>query len=208
MDENGYALTASGDPVSDPLTDIIRTGARTLLEAAFKVEVELFVAQYVHPLDGEGRRRVVRNGYHAEREVQTGVGAVTVRVPSVRDRAGCSQGIEFRSSILPPYVRKTRHLEALLPWLYLKGISTGDKSAAPAALVGVDVPGWSAATIGRLKQLWVEGYRQWKNRSLKQRRYVYIWADGIHMQVRLDQEKQCLLVLMGVTADGRVACLL
>jgi len=203
MDKNVYPLTASKDLVSDPLTEIIRTGARTLLEAAFKAEVELFVEQYVHLLDEEGRRRVVRNGYHNEREVQTGVGAVTVRVPRVRDRAGSSEGIEFRSSILPPYLRKTRSLEALLPWLYLKGISTGDMSAALAALVGVDAPGLSATTIGRLKQLWVEEYRQWKNRSLKQMRYVYFWADGIHMQVRLDQERQCLLVLMGATADGK-----
>jgi transposase-like protein len=203
MNKNVYELTANKDLVSDPLTEIIRTGARTLLEAAFKAEVELFVEQYAQLSDEEGRRRVVRNGYHAEREVHTGVGSVRVRVPRTRDRAQGSEGLVFRSSILPPYLRKTRSLEALLPWLYLKGVSSGDMSAALAALLGVEAPGLSSATIVRLKQVWMEEYHIWKNRSLKEERYVYFWADGIHMKVRMDQDKQCLLVVMAATAEGR-----
>lgn len=203
MDKNVYELTTNKDLVSDPLTEIIRTGARRLLEAAFNAEVELFIARYADMLTEDDRRRIVRNGYHAERQVQTGVGTVDVRVPRVRDRIGGKEGIVFRSSILPPYLRKTRSLEALLPWLYLKGVSTGDMSSALAALLGTDAPGLSSTTVGRLKQIWMEDYRTWKTRSLKEKRYVYFWADGIHMQVRLDQDKQCLLVLMAATADGK-----
>ena len=203
MDKNVYDLTASKDLASDPLTEIIRTGARALLEAAFKAEVELFIERYAHLVNEEGRRRVVRNGYHRERQVQTGVGVVDVRVPRVRDRIGGKDGLVFRSSILPPYLRRTRSLEALLPWLYLKGVSTGEMSSALAALLGTDAPGLSSTTIGRLKQIWMDEYQTWKDQSLKEKRYVYFWADGIHMQVRLDQDKQCLLVLMGATADGK-----
>jgi len=203
MNKNVYELTASKDLVSDPLTEIIRTGSRTLLESAIKVEVELLLEQYAQLVDEEGRRRVVRNGYHAERRIHTGVGSVDVRVPRTRDRAHGSEGLVFRSSILPPYLRKTRSLEALLPWLYLKGVSSGEMSAALAALLGVDAPGLSSATVVRLKQIWMQEYHTWKNRSLKEERYVYFWADGIHMKVRMDQDQQWLLVVMAAPAEGK-----
>lgn len=203
MTKNVFELTASKDLVDDPLTEIIRDGARRLLESALKVEVELFLERYSALVDELGHRRVVRNGYHAERSVQTGVGSVTVQVPRTRDRAQGSDRITFRSSILPPYLRRSRSIEALLPWLYLKGISTGGMQDALAALVGKDAPGLSSATIVRLKQVWQEEYRAWKQRSLVGNRYVYLWVDGVNMQVRMDQEKQTLLVIIAATEDGK-----
>ncbi|MGA7306170.1 MAG: IS256 family transposase [Rhodothermales bacterium] len=202
MDKNVIEFTQSKLLVDDPLTEIIRSGARELLAAAFEAEVESFLCHYDSLRDPGGRRRLVRNGYHTEREVETGIGAVSVRVPRVRDRADEEQ-IRFRSSILPPYLRKTRSIEALIPWLYLKGISTGQMGEALAALLGQDAPGLSAPTVGRLKQLWLEEYGQWKTRRLDDRRYVYFWADGVFAPVRMDQEKQCFLVLMAATRDGK-----
>ena len=148
--------------------------------------------------------RVTRNGYLPERKVQTGIGPVTVKAPRLRDRQSDNETerIRFTSSILPPYLRRTKSMEELIPWLYLKGISTGDFSEALAALVGKDAPGLSAPTVSRLKIIWQDDLEQWQKRDLSDKRYVYIWADGIYCNVRME-EKQCLLVIIGATKDGK-----
>lgn len=189
--------------VDDPLTEILRQGARKLLAQALEAEIEIFVHQYKDLVDELGRQRIVRNGYLPEREIQTGVGPVPVKAPRVRDRsAKSSDRIGFSSSILPPYLRKTKSLEQLIPWLYLKGISTGDFSDALTALVGSSAPGLSATTISRLKTTWEKDLADWQQRDLSRKQYVYFWADGIYCNVRMD-DKQCLLVIVGATADGK-----
>lgn len=190
--------------VNDPITEILRNGARKLLAEALEAEIEGFLSQYNDLKDDQGRRRVVRNGYLPEREIQTGIGPVPANVPRARDRqTGNESGrIWFRSSILPPYLRKTKSMEELIPWLYLKGVSTGDFSDALAALVGKDAPGLSPSTIGRLKSIWQEDLEKWQKRDLSQKRYVYIWADGIYCNVRME-DRQCLLVIIGATKDGK-----
>jgi len=190
--------------VDDPITDILRQGARKLLAEALQAEIESFLSQYADLKDDRGRLRVTRNGYLPEREIQTGIGPVPVKVPRVRDHRPEDESgwIRFKSSILPPYLRKTKSMEELIPWLYLKGISTGDFSEALAALVGKDAPGLSAPTISRLKDIWQEDLEQWKKRDLSNKRFVYIWADGIYCNVRME-EKQCLLVIIGATKEGK-----
>jgi transposase-like protein len=187
----------------DPLTDILRQGARRLLSAALEAEIQSFLKQYKEITDDKGYQRLVRNGYLPEREIQTGIGQVPVRAPRIRDRQPDSQNgrIRFTSAILPPYLRRTKSIETLLPWLYLKGISTGDFTEALAALLGKDAPGLSAATIGRLKTIWQDEYKQWQQRDLSKKRYVYLWADGIYCNVRMD-DRQCLLVIIGATEGG------
>ena len=190
--------------IEDPLTQVLRSGARRLLAEAVEAEVEAFVAEHADLLDEAGRRRVVRHGYLPEREVQTGIGAVAVRRPRVRDRhpdAGDGR-IRFTSSILPPYLRRAKSVEELLPWLYLKGISTGDFGEALAALLGQDAPGLSATTIARLKASWTDEYERWLRRDLSAKRYVYFWADGVYFQPRLEHDKQCLLVIIGADEIG------
>ena len=190
--------------INDPISEILRHGARRLLTAALEAEIESFLNQHKEIQDKNGHQRVVRNGYLPEREIQTGVGQVSVRAPRVRDRQPNSQNgrIRFSSSILPPYLRRTRSIETLLPWLYLKGISTGDFTDTLAALLGKDAPGLSAATISRLKSVWQDDYKQWQQRDLSNKRYVYFWADGIYCNVRM-ADRQCLLVIIGATEDGR-----
>ena len=190
--------------VDDPITDVLRTGARKLLTEALEAEIEGFLSQYRDLRDNEDRQRVVRNGYLPEREIQTGIGPVSVKVPRARDRQPDQESgpIRFKSSLLPPYLRKTKSMEELIPWLYLKGVSTGDFSEALAALVGKDAPGLSASTISRLKSVWEEEFEEWQKRDLSHKRYVYIWADGIYCNVRME-ERQCLLVLIGATEDGK-----
>jgi len=189
--------------VDDPLTDILRQGARRLLTAALEAEIQGFLQQYKEITDEKGCQRVVRNGYLPEREIQTGIGQVPVRAPRIRDRQPDSQNgrIRFTSAILPPYLRRTKSIETLLPWLYLKGISTGDFTEALTALLGNDAPGLSAATISRLKTNWQDEYKKWQQRDLSNKRYVYFWADGIYCNVRMD-DRQCLLVIIGATEDG------
>ena len=190
--------------VDDPITDILRSGARKLLAEALEAEIESFLAMYADLKDNQGCQRITRNGYLPEREIQTGVGPVAVKAPRVRDRGPEEETgrIRFSSSILPPYLRKTKSMEELIPWLYLKGISTGDFSEALSALVGKDAPGLSASTISRLKEGWQDDLEEWQKRDLSHKRYVYIWADGIYCNVRIE-EKQCLLVIIGATKDGR-----
>lgn len=190
--------------INDPISDILRTGARKLLAQALEVEIESFLSQYAEFKDDQGRKRVTRNGYHREREIQTGIGQVPVKVPRVRDRQADDKSgrIRFSSSILPPYLRKTKSMEELIPWLYLKGVSTSDFSEALAALVGKDAPGLSASTISRLKAVWQQDFELWQQCDLSAKRYVYIWADGIYCNVRME-ERQCLLVIIGATKDGK-----
>jgi len=187
-------------PVADALTEVLRHGARELLQQAVEAEVAEFVARHRELKDERERQRVVRNGYRPERSIQTGVGDVPVKAPRVRDRAG---EIKFRSSILPAYLRRTRSIEELLPWLYLKGLSTGDFSEALAALLGKDARGLSAATISRLKETWKGEHERWSKRDLAGKEYVYIWVDGVHFGVRLEDASQCILVVIGATADGK-----
>jgi putative transposase len=189
--------------IDDPITDILRQGARRLLSAALEAEVETFLKQYKDISNGKGCQRVVRNGYLPEREIQTGIGQVQVKAPRIRDRhPDPYRGrIRFTSAILPPYLRKTKSIETLLPWLYLKGISTGDFTDTLAALLGKNAPGLSAATISRLKTDWQDEYKKWQQRDLSNKRYVYFWVDGIYCNVRMD-DRQCLLVIIGATEHG------
>jgi len=190
----------------DPLTEILRNGARALLAQAVEAEVAEFLAKHADLKTEDGRARVVRHGHLPEREVMTGIGPVAVRQPRVRDReAGAEDAgrIRFTPAILPRYARRSRSLEVLIPILYLKGISTGDFEEALAALLGKDAPGLSAATIARLKEVWIEEHARWQKRDLPARRYVYVWADGIHLQARLEDGKQCILVIIGATPEGK-----
>jgi len=186
--------------VADALTEVLRRGAKELLQQAVEVEVAEAIAQFAELKDEQGRRRVVRNGYLPERRIQTGIGEVAVRAPRVRDRAG---ELKFSSRLLPPYLRRTRSLEELLPWLYLKGLSSSDFSGALTALLGPAAPGLSAATICRLKERWRLEYEHWRQRSLRDKEYVYVWADGIYFGVRLEDARQCMLVVIGATKEGR-----
>jgi putative transposase len=190
----------------DQLTEILRQGARSLLAQAVEAEVADFLANHADLKTTDGHQRVVRHGHLPEREVVTGIGPVVVRQPRVRDReaaAGDPGRIRFTPAILPPYIRRSKSIEVLLPILYLKGISTGDFSEALAALLGKDAPGLSATAISRLKDGWMDEHDAWQKRDLSTKHYVYVWADGIYLQARLEDEKQCILVLIGATADGR-----
>jgi transposase-like protein len=145
----------------------------------------------------------VRNGHLPEREILTGLGPVTVKQPRARDRRPEEERETFTSNILPPYLRKVKSLEELIPWLYLKGISTSDFPEALQALLGPNAKGMSATTVTRLKAVWEEEFVSWRKRSLEGKRYVYVWADGIHFNIRLEEDRQCILILMGATADGK-----
>ena len=187
----------------DLLTEILRKGARELLAQAVEQEVQEWLSERSGLLNERGRKLVVRNGHLPERTILTGIGPVAVRQPRVHDRRPDDERELFSSKILPPYLRKTRSLEELIPWLYLKGISTGGFQEALQALLGPDCPGLSANTIVRLKEVWQGEYDVWSKRSLVGKEYVYVWADGIHSNVRLEDDKVCLLVLIGVTKEGQ-----
>ena len=193
----------------DQLSEVLRSGARALLAQAVEAEVAEFLAKHTDLKTENDRRRVVRHRHLPEREVMTGIGPVAVRQPRVRDRATAAADparIRFTPAILPPYMRRSKSIETLLPVLYLKGISTGDFSEALAALLGKDAAGLSASAIGRLKDGWQDEHAAWARRDLAGRRYVYIWADGIHLEARLEEEKQCILVLIGATPTGAICC--
>lgn len=192
-------LPASGDV----LTEVIRQGAKQLLSQAIEAEVAEWLERHKGCQDSQGRQQVVRNGFLPPRTILTGIGAVDVKQPRVHDRRRKEEAEKFSSQILPPYLRKTKSLEELIPWLYLKGISTGDFNEALAALLGPQAQGLSAATVTRLKGVWQEEYQTWAKRSLKGKHYVYVWADGVHFNIRLgEKERLCILVLLGATADG------
>lgn len=203
---NEKVIEFPSESSTDVLTELLRGGARKLLADAIELEVEEYLQQRSSLRDGSGHRLVVRNGHLPERTIQTGLGDVPVRKPRVRDRRAPEERERFESSILPRYLRRTKSVEEMLPWLYLKGVSTGDFNEALNALLGPDAPGLSATTITRLKSSWEEEYKVWSRRSLAGKRYAYIWADGVYFNVRLEDEanaRQCILVLMGATPEGR-----
>lgn len=200
---NVFQLSQPGT-FSDPLTEVLRNGARALLSQAVEAEVAALLNRHADQLTDDGRQRLVRHGHLPEREIVTGIGPVAVRCPRVRDRVGNgSERIRFSSAILPPYARRSKSLEVLIPILYLKGVSTGDFEEALLALLGKDVGGLSASTIGRLKDAWSDEHARWSKRDLSAKRYVYFWADGIHVQARLEDDAQCLLVIIGATPEGK-----
>lgn len=188
---------------SDVLTEVCRTGARQMLAQAIEAEVAAYLDARSELRDEAGRLQVVRNGHLPQRTILTGIGAVEVKQPRVQDRRPAAERERFSSAILPPYLRKTKSMEELIPWLYLKGVSTGDFSEALAALVGPQAKGLSANTVTRLKAVWQQEYEAWNKRSLADKRYVYVWADGVYFNIRLEDDRQCILVLMGATADGK-----
>lgn len=182
------------------LSELIRCGARDLIGKALEAEVRELLAAFAGRQDERGRAAVVRKGYQPAREIQTGIGPVTVQVPKVRSRDG--EAVSFQSALVPPYVRKTASLEAALPWLYLKGISTGEMASALEALVGTQAKGLSAGTVSRLKQSWGGEYAAWRRRRLDQERWVYVWVDGIYSGLRAEQQRLCALVVVGVNERG------
>ena len=189
---------------ADPLTEVLRNGARALLVQAVEAEVATLLDRHADEITDDGRRRLVRHGHLPEREIMTGIGPIAIRCPRVRDRVGRgSERIRFSSAILPPYARRSKSLEVLIPILYLKGVSTGDFAEALAALLGKDAGGLSASTVARLKEAWSEEHARWSQRDLSTKRYVYFWVDGIHVQARLEDEAQCLLVIIGATTEGK-----
>jgi putative transposase len=194
-----------GSVADDALLSMLRDGARRMLTAAIEAEVDNFIAAHRGLVDDRGRRRVVRNGYAPERQLQTGIGPIAVRRPKVRDRGpdGLGRRIRFTSAVLPAYLRRTKNVEELLPWLYLKGISTGQFEEALAALLGADAPGLSATTVRRLTAAWQDEHEHWQTRDLSARRYVYLWADGVYFTPRLEHDRQCILVLIGADTQGR-----
>ena len=195
-----YKNPGVANSVHDALTQMLREGARELLAQAVEAEVAEFLWRYGGEQDRAGRARMVRNGYLPARTIQTGIGEVAVKAPRVRDRAG---QVRFSSSILPAYLRRTKTIEELLPWLYLKGISTGGFGEALAALLGRDAPGLSPGTISRLKSVWQAEHARWETRNLASKQYVYLWVDGIHFGVRLEAANQCILVVIGATPEGK-----
>jgi len=182
---------------------LVREGARRMLQAALEAEVDAFLELHQERRDEQGRRLVVRNGHLPARQLQTGAGPLTLQQPRVRDRGGDEGKVRFSSTVLPPYLRRSKSLDELIPWLYLKGISTGDFSEALQALLGPDAPNLSANVVVKLKAQWENEYRDWSKRDLSGKSYVYFWVDGVYFNVRLDGDRQCLLVVMGATADGR-----
>lgn len=197
-----FAFPVPASPAADVLTAKLREGAQKMLATAIEEEVAQYLAARIHLTDDAGRRQVVRNGHLPTRSILTGVGPIEVTAPRVHDRREPDQREKFVSKLLPPYLRKAKALEELIPWLYLKGISTGDMGEALQALVGEHAGGVSAATVGRLKEVWQQEFTTWKNRSLEGKRYVYLWADGVHFNLRLEEDRLCVLVLMGATEDG------
>jgi putative transposase len=184
----------------DPLQKVLQEGARQLLASAVEAEIASFLEQQNNLRTTESKPHVVRNGYLPERTIQTGLGDIAVKIPKTRDRS--KSGIKFNSTLVPPYLKRTSSIEEFLPWLYLRGISTGDFSESLKHLLGGDATGLSAGTISRLKQGWEEDYKNWNTRNLSKKRYVYIWADGIHSNVRLDN-RLCLLVIIGSDETGK-----
>ena len=200
MNKNTVVSLQDREQISDPLTDLVRSGARKLIEQAIDIELQELLSQYSGHQTDSGHATVVRNGYLPERAIQTGIGPVTVKIPKVRSRSGAP--VTFRSALVPPYIRKTRSLEAAIPWLYLKGVSSGEMGEALKILVGPEAEGLSASTVSRLKLVWAQQYRDWRSSRVDQDRWVYLWADGIYSGLRAEQAKLCALVIMGVNERG------
>jgi transposase-like protein len=205
MEENSNVVRLRhADEIDDPLTNILRSGARRLLAQAVEFEADAFLAGMKDLKLADGRDRVVRHGHGPVRTIQTGIGPVEVERVKIRDR-GVADGerIRFTSTILPLWARRTRSLDALLPVLYLRGISMGDFQEALAALLGKDAPNLSPAVISRLTAEWQGEYERWQKRDLSARRYVYVWADGVFLQARMEDHGECMLVLIGATPEGK-----
>jgi transposase-like protein len=200
MKKNNVLEFAGRDVISDPLTAFLRSGAQQLINQAVEAELQELLSQYSDRRTDDGNAVVVRNGHLPERELQTGLGPVTVKIPKVRSKAGAP--VTFRSALVPPYVRKTKSLEAALPWLYLKGVSSGEMGEALKILIGPDAKGLSASTVSRLKQVWGQEYRSWRDEPLDKDRWVYVWADGVYSGLRGEQMKLCALVVIGVNERG------
>jgi len=195
-------LKKPGSEPEDPLTQLLRSGARTLIQEAVRAEFDEFLAKFANERLEDGRQAVVKNGHLPKREIQTGIGAVEVQVPKARDRRLGKNKVKFNSGLVPPYLKKTMSVENLLPWLYLKGISTGDFQEALTSLLGPNAAGLSPATISRLKQQWLVEHDTWSKRSLAKKRYVYWWVDGVHFNIRGEDARSCILVIIGVTETG------
>src|SRR4051794_357987 len=194
------------DTIEDPLTTILRSGARRLLAQAIEAEADAFLAEMKGLRLPDGRERVVRHGHGPERLIQTGIGPVAVEAVKLRDRGAgeaAAERIRFSSAILPRWARRTRSLDALLPILYLRGVSMGDFQEALAALLGKDAPNLSPPVIARLRNEWEADYEHWQRRDLSARRYVYLWADGVLVQARMEPQAECMLVLIGATPEGK-----
>ncbi len=193
------------DEIDDPLTAVLRAGARRLLAQAIEAEADAFLALMKGERLPDGRERVVRHGHGPERQVQTGIGPVAVQRVKLRDRSASGSGerIRFTSAILPRWARRTRSLDALLPILYLRGVSMGDFQEALGALLGKEAPNLSPSVIARLRGEWQADYTRWQRRDLSARRYVYIWADGVYLQARMEPQAECMLVLIGATPEGK-----
>ena len=201
--DNVISLKQPGE-FEDQLTQILRQGAQSLITHAVETELAAFLQAQADKKLPDGKARLVRHGHLPERMICTGLGAIPVKVPRSRDRQGAGEdSIKFTSQILPPYVRRTKSIEAALPYLYLKGISSGDFESVMTVLLGKGVTGFSADTILRLKKSWQEDLDKWPQRRLESKNYVYIWADGFYLQARLEDEKQCLLVIIGATPEGK-----
>ena len=200
MAKNNVIELAGRDTIVDPLTDLLRAGAEKLIYQAVEAELQEQLARYSDRRTGAGLAGVVRNGFLPARELQTNLGPVTVRIPKIRSKTG--EAVTFQSVLVPPYVRKTKTLEAALPWLYLKGVSSGEMAEALKVLVGPQAQGLSASTVSRLKQVWADEYLCWREQSLDKDRWVYIWADGVYSGLRAEQTKLCALVVMGVNERG------
>ena len=203
MSKNTVIELGNASQIKDTLTEVLRVGARKILQEALEIELEAVLGEYKASRFIDGRQRLVRNGYHKSRKIQTGIGEVEARVPRMRDRFEGGEKIVYQSRILPPYLRRSKSIESLLPWLYLKGISTGDFPEALESLLGRGAKGLSQSTISRLKECWEEEHEEWTKRDLRGKHYVYIWVDGIYSNVRMDEAKQCLLVIVGATSDGK-----
>jgi putative transposase len=206
MEKNSSVVRfRQSDAIDDPLTGILRSGARRLLTQAVEMEAEAFLATMKDLKLPDGRGRVVRHGHGPERTIQTGIGPVEVSAVKIRDRGGAIDGdrIRFSSAILPKWARRSKSLDALLPVLYLRGVSTGDFQEALAALLGKDAPNLSSGVIARLTAEWQGDYEAWQKRDLSARRYVYVWADGVYLQARMEENAECMLVLIGATPEGK-----
>ena len=206
--ESVLPMDSSGQEARDVLTEILRHGAQQMLAAAIEDEVAEYIGAHAHERDAASQRLVVRNGHMPARSILTGLGPVEVNRPRVNDKRMDADGnrMRFTSTILPPYLRRTKAIDELVPWLYLKGVSTGDFPEALQALLGSGAEGLSATNICRLKRVWEDEWKDWSRRDLADKKYVYVWADGIYFNIRLADEankKQCILVLMGATADGQ-----
>ena len=200
MSKNNVVKLTGRDTITDPLTELLRAGAEQLIYQAVEAELLELLDEHSERRTEDGKAGVVRNGHLPERELQTGLGPVTVKIPKVRAKTG--EPVTFHSALVPPYVRKTRSLEAALPWLYLKGISSGEMGEALKVLVGPDAEGMSASTVSRLKQVWAQEYRSWCEERLDKDRWVYVWVDGVYSGLRAAQTKLCSLVVIGVNERG------